>query len=325
MKTPATLAVLLLPGLLAAASAQEAIPASVRSLRQAGALDVQMRTDMGRDVHLRLEEADTTQDLGNRLTGEQIEKLNTIRSEAPDKFQILRCLFPRQIAEFLLRTPAQSAPAPADDAVQRVVWEIAADYISQPRNPSLSEDQLRARADFITASLKTLPPQPAPLQHLLEQAGQYEDPDFDSPAKTNTFLVLKDWYSPYQRPGMSIMGDTLRIDGAIVTQHLSADAAAARQSVEQYSDVCYSNYSAALAHWREGQITGNAYAGTIRRFLNDPRLAEFTPEEVSRAYQRVFGRDLRTDLEADRIAARLGHPVTYNDLRTSLAAQQVKE
>jgi hypothetical protein len=71
----------------------------------------------------------------------------------------------------------------------------------------------------------------------------------------------------------------------------------------------------ALAHWRTGQITGNAYAGSIRTFLNDPRLSEFTPEEVSRAYLRVFGRDLKTDIEADRVAARLGHPITYNQLR----------
>ena len=35
---------------------------------------------------------------------------------------------------------------------------------------------------------------------------------------------------------------------------------------------------------------------------------------------RVIGRDLKTDLEADQVAARLGHPVTYNQL-----PQYVKE
>jgi len=238
---------------------------------------------------------------------------------------ILSSLFPRQIAEFLLRAPSQPATAPADDALQRMVWEIASDYISEPPNPGLTEGQRRARADFVTASLQSLPPQPAPIQHLLEQASQYEDPDFDSPEKTNTFLVLKDGYSPYRQIGMSIVGDTLRIDGAEVTDHLSADATAARMPVEQYAEGRYRNYTTALNQWRTGQITGNAYAGTIRSFLNDPRLAEFTPEEVSRAYERVFGRDLKTDLEADRIAARLGHPVTYNDIRMAIAAQQTRE
>jgi len=274
-----------------------------------------MRTDSGRDVSLRLDTQYPTQDLGNRLTTEQIEKLDTIRSQAPDKYQILSCLFPQQIAEFLLRTPSTDQPAPADDAIQRVVWEIASDYISQPENPAFTDNQRRARTDFIRASLESLPPQPAPIQHLLETMSQDQDPDFNSPRKADAFLVLKDGYSPYRDVGMSIIGDTLRIDGAVVTQRLSADAAAARLPIEQYADNCYNRYSLALAHWRAGQITGNAYAGSIRTFLNDPRLSEFTPEEVSRAYLRVFGRDLKTDIEADRVAARLGHPITYNQLR----------
>lgn len=297
------------------ASAQQDIPAPVQALRQAGPLDIQMRTDTGRDVNLRLDEQYTTQPLGNRLTTDQIAKLDTIRSEAPDKYRILSCLFPRQIAEFLLRTPSTGEPAPADDAVQRVVWEIASDYISQPRNPDFTEAQRRARSAFIKASLQTLPPQPEPVQQLLEQVAQDQDPDFSSPSKANTFLVLKDWYSPYRSVGMSIVGDVLRIDGSVVTEHLSDEATAAGQSPEQYANACYLRYCQALARWRAGQLTGNAYAGSIRRFLNDPRLAEFTPEEVSRAYQRVFGRDLKTDLEADQIAERLGHPVTYNQLR----------
>jgi hypothetical protein len=301
--------------------AQQDVPAPVREIQQAGPLDIQMRTDTGRDVHLRLDQQYSTQTLGNRLTTEQIEKLDTIRAEAPDKYQILSCLFPEQIAEFLLRTPSSKTTSPADDAVQRLVWEIASDYISQPENPSFSENQRRARADFIKASLQSLPPQPAPVQHLLEQASQYEDPDFDSSQKANTFLVLKDWYSPYRSVGMSIAGDTLSIDGSIVTEHLSSAAAAAGQTPEQYAENYYNRYAQALNRWRSAQVTGNAYAGSIRRFLNDPRLADFTPEEVSRAYERVFGRDLKTDLEADRVAARLGHPVTYSQLR----AQSDKE
>jgi hypothetical protein len=299
----------------------EDIPPSVQGLRQAGPLNVELRTNTGSDVHLRLDTDYITQEPGNRLTDEQIEKLDTIRSEAPDKYQILSSLFPQQIAEFLLRTPsakppASPAPAPADDPIQRAVWEIASDYLSQPRNPAFSEGQRRARADFIKASLESLPPQPAPIRHLLEQACQYEDPDFSSPEKASTFQVLNEGYSPWRRVGMSIVGDTLRIDGAVVTERLGTDAAAAGMSPEEYANDYYSRYNVALNRWRSAQITGNAYAGSIRSFLNDPRLAEFTPEEVSRAYQRVFGRDLKTDLEADRIAARLGHPVTYAQLRS---------
>jgi hypothetical protein len=282
-----------------------------------------MRTNAGSDVHLQFDTDYPTQDPGDRLSDEQIANIDTIRAEAPDKYQVLSSLFPQQIAEFLLRTPsagasssAAPAPAPADDAVQRALWEIASDYISQPENPSFTEGQRRARADFIKASLESLPPQPAPIQHLLEQASQYEDPDFSSPEKASTFLVLKDGYSPWRRVGMSIMGDTLRIDGAVVTGRLSTDAAAAGLTTEEYADDYYNRYTLALNRWRAAQITGNAYAGTIRTFLNDPRLAEFTPGEVSRAYERVFGRDLKTDIEADRIAARLGHPVTYAQLRS---------
>jgi hypothetical protein len=311
-------------GSVLCASAQQDpqdVPAPVQALRQAGPLDIRMRTDTGRDVSLRMETAYSTQTLGNRLTTEQIEKLDTIRAEAPDKYQILSCLFPQQIAEFLLRSPSSTSTAPADDAVQRLVWEIASDYISRPADPSFTEGQRRARADFIRASLDSLPAQPAPIEHLLEQASRYEDPDFDSPEKASTFLVLKQGYSPYRSVGMSIVGDTLSIDGAIVTDHLAADAASAGQSPEQYADNYYAHYLSALDHWRSGQITGNAYAGSVRQFLNDPRLSEFTPEEVSRAYQRVFGRDLKTDLEADRLAAQLGHPVTYSQLRAQTAKE----
>ena len=308
-------------GALLGASAQEEIPAPVQQLRQGGALDIQMRTDTGRDVHLRMENQYTTQDFGNQLTAEQLEKLNTIHAEAPDKFQILSSLFPRQIAEFLLRTPSQPGVAPADDALQRLVWEIGGDYISRPQSAGFTEGQRRARADFIKASLRDLPDQPPAIQHLLEQASRYEDPDFASADKANTFLVLKDWYSPYRVAGMSIVGDVLRVDGSMVTEHLAADAAAAGQGVEEYAQACYAGYCQGLDRWRAGQVTGNAYAGSVRRFLNDPRLASFTPEEVSRAYQRVYGRDLKTDLEADRMAARVGHPVTYAEIRAGVAKE----
>ena len=318
---PAFAALAVLPALTLRLFAQQGeVPSPVQDVRQAGPLDVQLRTDAGKDVNLRMETDYPTQDMGKQLTTEQIDKLDTIRAEAPDKYQILSTLFPRQIAEFLLRTPSAGSPAPADDAIQRMVWEIASDYISQPQT-TYSDDQRRARADFIRSSLESLPPQPTPLQHLLEEASQYEDPDFSSPEKADTFMVLKDWYSPYRDVGMSIVGDTLQLNGVTVTEHLAAAAAAAGLSPEQYADQCYSRYSKALNRWRSGQITGNAYAGTIRDFLNDPRLAEFTPEEVSRAYQRVFGRDLKTDLEADRMSAQLGHPITYNQLR----AQTIRE
>lgn len=317
MKKTLALLALLAASPLIGLRAQEVIPPSVAETRQAGPLDVQMRTDAGRDVHLRLETQYATQDLGSQLTTGQLDKLETIRAEAPDKFRILSCLFPEQIAEFLLRTPPEgdAAPAPADDPIERAVWEIASEYISQPQDPRFTESQRRARADFVKAALETLPAQPPPIQRILEEASRYEDPDFDSPEKANTFLVLKDWYSPYRSVGMSIIGDVLRIDGAVVTEHLGSDAAAAGQTPEAYADACYRRYRVALERWRSGQITGNAYAGSIRSFLNDPRLDEFTPEEVSRAYQRVFGRDLRTDLEADRVAERVGHPVTYAELR----------
>ena len=313
-------------GALLPACGQENIPPQVRNLSQASALDIQLRTDTARDVHLRLDKEYATQDLGDRLTTEQLEQLDTIRAEAPDKYQILASFFPSQIAEFLLRAPSRGASPdwsipPADDPIQRLLWEIAADYIGRPQNRAMTESQLRARADFVRASLQSLPAQPAPIQQVLERASHYEDPDFGSSEKTGAFLGLQGGYSPYRRVAMSIAGDTLRVDGWVITGHLGAVAAAAGQSPEQYAYGYYNRYSQALAYWRTSQITGNAYAGSIRRFLNDPRLADFTPEEVARAYWRVFGRDLGTDLEADRIAARLGHPVTYSQIRAQQPAK----
>jgi hypothetical protein len=314
LTVPATFAALILAALALGtiASAQDLLLPGP----QAGAADIHIPTDAGNDVHLKLDPQYTTQDFGRQLSTEQIEKLDTIRSEAPSKYQILSALFPEQIAEFLMRTPSTAGPAaPADDPVARMVWQIASDYISQPESGGFTDSQLQARADFIHASLQTLPPQPPAIQHILEQASQVQDRDFDSPEKTLIFNGLKNWYSPYRQVSMSIIGDTLRIDDRIVTNHLSDAAAAADLSPEQYAYTYYARYNKALADWRSAQLSGNAYAGTIRRFLNDPRLSDFSPEEIARAYQRVFGRDLKTDLQADALSARLGHPITYNDLR----------
>ena len=301
-------------------SAQEAIPAPVQAVRQAGPLDVRLRTDVGPRHPLRLDTQYSTQDLGKRLTPEQMEKLATIRAEAPSKFQILTCTLPapdrRVSAAGGGRDPAATT-APADDAVQRLVWEIGASYMTQPESPEMTENQRRARADFVQASLKTLPPQPEPMRHLLEQAARYGDPDFNSPEKAGAFLVLKDWYSPYRQVGDVDPGRYLANRRA---HRDRPPCGRCRRGPGGYRKLCgraVPRYTAALGRWRLAQITGNAYAGSIRRFLNDPRLAEFTPQEVSRAYQRVFGRDLQTDLEADREAARLGHPVTYNELRVA--------
>jgi glycerophosphoryl diester phosphodiesterase len=284
---------------------------------QAGPLDAQVPTDTGGYIHLRLETQYPTQDFGSQLSTYQMDKLDAIRAQAPDKFQLLSALYPEQITEYLLRSP-QSAPsiAASDDSTQSLLWQIATEYLTEPQSAGFTDAQLRARADFIRASLASLPPQPPAIQRLLDQACQVQDPDFDSPAKASTFAGLDQWYSPYRPISMSIVGDVLRIDDRVVTYHLSDAAVAAGQDPEQYAHACYSRYNQAIARWRAAQVTGNAYAGSIRSFLDDPRLAGFTPDEVSKAYQRVFGRDLKTDLEADQISARLGHPITYNDLHS---------
>ena len=148
---------------------------------------------------------------------------------------------------------------------------------------------------------ESLPPQPAP-DPAFARAGQpVRGPGFQLPGKGRHVPGAQGWVQPLA-PGRDV--DRRRYAADRWRRGDRAPRGRCRrrgpQPVEEYADNYYNRYSQALNHWRTAQITGNAYAGTIRSFLNDPRLAEFTPEEVSRAYQRVFGRDLKTDLEADR-------------------------
>lgn len=289
------------------------LPESIAVLRHAGPLHLGLRA-AAQDVSLSLEPHYTTQTLGDRLTTTQVEKLDRIRTAAPDKFEILQTLFPRQIAEYLLRTDLRVAPpASADDPVQRLVLEIAGDYLSAP-TPVLNEEQQRARGEFLEAALGRAP-QDSGLRMVLQSAARYQDADFGSPAKANAFLALQNKYSPYKPVGMSRVGDTLSIGGQVVTDRLATDAAKAGRTADQLASERYDALCRELAHWRDAQLTGNAYAGTIKSFLSDPRLATFTPEEIHRAYHRVFGRELKIDLEADGLAAQLGHPVTYLELQ----------
>ena len=149
---------------------------------------------------------------------------------------------------------------------------------------------------------------------MLESCARYTDPDFSTVKKTNTFLTLKKQYSPFKDVAMSVAGDTLMIGGKIVSERLRADAAVAGQSVDLYAQERRAALARDLAAWREGQISGDAYAGTIKSFLSDPRLADFTPEETHRAYSRIFGRDLKMDINADRISAKEGRLVTYAEM-----------
>ncbi|GEM_PF-5040508 len=293
------------------------LPMSIATLRQAGPLNIELRTNAAHDVSLYLEPQYTTQTLGDRLTTEQIARLDQVRAEAPEKFEILQCLFPRQIAEYLLRTNATAAPvAPADDAVQRLVLEIAGDYLTKPMPGDFTEGQRHARREFLQTALTKLPVEQGDLRNVIESAARYEDPDFGTTEKTNAFLALQNQYSPFKPVGMSLIGDTLSINGKIVTEQLGRDAASARRDPEQLAFDRYNALCREFTRWRDGQLTGNAYAGTIKSFLNDPRLATFTPEEIHRAYRRVFGRDLKIDLQADRVAAQTGHPITYNELQS---------
>ena len=115
----------------------------------------------------------------------------------------------------------------------------------------------------------------------------------------------------------AIGGDTLIIGGRVVTDRLRTDASVAGQTVDRYALGKYAALKRELEEWRAGQISGDAYAGTIKSFLNDPRLAGFTPEEIHRAYLRIFGRDLKTDINADRISAKEGRPITYAEMMAS--------
>src|SRR5438093_317159 len=125
------------------------LPESIAVLRHAGPLNITLRTNLARDVSLNFEPQYTTQSMGDRLTSEQMEKLDRIRAEAPNKFEILQTLFPRQIAEYLLRSEAPGAAAPIDDSVQRLVLEVAGEYLTQPLAGNFSDGQRRARREFL--------------------------------------------------------------------------------------------------------------------------------------------------------------------------------
>ncbi len=269
-----------------AAARAEDLPQSIRILRHGGPLDITIRADNGDDISLYLERAYTTQALGKMLTTDQIDTLNLLRAEAPEKFAIIETLFPQQTAEFLLRTTVP-APLPAENSSSPLMLQISGNRDAEPVAGSFT------KAEKPAASVNS---------------------DFGSREKMSTFLALQNQYSPYRQPGFALAGDTLVIGGKVVTDRLNEVASAARVSAEQYAYERYNALCRALMRWREGQVTGNAYAGTIHAFLRDRRLASFTPEEVSRAYQRVFGRDLKIDIEADREAEKAGHRLTYNEL-----------
>ncbi|MEA3189346.1 MAG: hypothetical protein QOD99_3176 [Chthoniobacter sp.] len=300
----------LFPGaVLFVSGAAAELPESIAVLRHAGPLNVTLRTNAAQDVSLCLEPQYTTQSFGDRLTTEQIAKLDQIRAGAPDKFEILQTLFPRQIAEYLLRSPVSSTAAPlSEDPVQRLVLEIAGDYLSAPASTSDKQVHNRFSGEALNTATDT------GTRAVLRSAAPYRDPDFVTTRHADTFVALQNQYSPYKPVGMSLVGDTLSIGGKVQTERLSAEALAAKRTPEQLAEERYESLCRQLAKWRQGQLTGNAYAGTIKAFLNDPRLATFTPEEIHRAYRRVFGRDLKIDLQADRLAAQLGHQVTYYEL-----------
>lgn len=297
------------------------IPASIRFLRPLH-LDVKMRVDSQRDISLRLDPS--MEPVGQQLDTHQMWKLDQIRREIPQKFRVLQNLFPRQIAEYLLREGV-ALPEPgtsqldalAPNVSAEIATRIAERYLTEPLPSGLTEDQARVRSEFVSAAAAMLPAEQAALRPVLESCARYSDPDFGTAKKTSTFLALKKQYSPYKDVPMTVAGDTLILGGKVVTERLSADAAVAGRSAEQFAYARRAEIARDLAQWRAAQISGEAYAGTIKSFLNDPRLAEFTPEEVHRAYARIFGRDLKTDIAADRMAAKAGKPVTYLEVMAS--------
>ena len=286
-----------------------------REITPSGNLEVKMNIDAQHDISLRLEPS--TEPLGQQLDSHQMWKLDQIRAEAPERFRLLQRLFPRQIAEYLLRqgksTSAGTADTSRDGAVQ-VAMQIAERYLTEPQPAGFTEEQVLARREFIANAAAKLPSENVALRRALESSARYADSDFGTERKTNTFLALKKQYSPYKAVPMSLAGDTLIIGGKVVTDRLRTDASVAGQTVDRYAQGKYAAITRELEEWRAGQISGDAYAGTIKSFLNDPRLAAFTPEEIHRAYQRIFGRDLKTDIAADHLSAKEGRPVTYAEL-----------
>lgn len=301
----------------AAPSSAAEIPESIRFLRPLH-LDAKLRVDAQHDISLRLDPS--LEPIGQQLDSHQMWKLDQIRAEIPQKFRILQNMFPRQIAEYLLQrggtatSSARYVEGPASDPSTDVALRVAERYLSEPLATGFTEEQLRARHAFITAAARNLSPENASLRPVLESCARYTDPDFGTAKKTGVFLALKKQYSPFQDITMSIVGDTLILGGKIVTERLRTDAAIESRTPEQYAQTRRAQMAGDLAEWRAAQISGDAYAGTIKSFLNDPRLADFTPEETHRAYARIFGRELKTDLAADRLTAKEGHPVTYAEM-----------
>ena len=259
----------------AALNTASEIPESLRYFRPVN-LDVKMRVDSGHDISLRLEPSQ--EPIGKQLDTDQMWKLDQIRAELPQRFRLLQNMFPRQIAEYLLRQGFTSGSEKATESS-----ELAPRFAGRRLTETLSPD-------FAF------------------------DPDFDSAKKAGVFLALKKRYNPYREVTMTVAGDTLILGGKIITDRLRTDASIAGQTPEQYAYARRAELSRDLAQWRAAQISGDAYAGTIKGFLNDPRLAEFTPEETHRAYARIFGRDLKTDVAADRLAAKEGRLVTYAEI-----------
>ena len=301
----------------AALNSASDIPASVRFHRPLH-LDVNLRVDSQHDISLRLDPS--LEPIGQQLDSHQMWKLDQIRAEIPQKFRILQNMFPRQIAEYLLRggsavrEPVSYSDSSYPDDATDVAIRIAERYLSEPLPSGFTEEQLRARHAFITTAARNLPAEKAALRPVLESCARYSDPDFGTAKKTDIFLALKKQYSPYKDVAMSVVGDTLILGGRIVTERLRADAAVESRTPEQFAQARRSELTSDLAQWRAAQISGDAYAGTIKSFLKDPRLQDFTPEETHRAYARIFGRDLKTDIAADRLAAKEGKPITYAEM-----------
>ena len=278
-------------------------------------LDVKMRVDAQHDISLRLEPS--AEPLGQQLDTHQMWKLDQIRAEIPERFRLLQRIFPRQIAEYLLRQGTGVAPASGDasrEGAVQVAMRVAERYLTEPQPPGFTDEQLQARLEFITKAAANLPAENAALRAVLESCARHTDADFGTVEKTSAFLALKKQYSPYKTVPMSVAGDTLIIGGKIISDRLRTDASVAGRTPEQFAQEKYAALTRELAEWRAGQISGDAYAGTIKSFLNDPRLAGFTPGEIHRAYVRIFGRELKTDINADRISAKEGKPVTYAEM-----------
>ncbi len=298
-----------------AADFSENIVTLRREITPSSNLDVKMRIDAQHDIALRLEPS--AEPLGQQLDTHQMWKLEQIRAEAPERFRLLQKLFPRQLAEYLLREgtgrTSGANDASRDDATQ-VAMRIAERYLAEPLPAGFSEEQSRARREFVTSAAAKLPPGNTALRAVLESCARHPDSDFGTVEKTNAFLALKKQYCPYASVPMTIAGDTLLIGGKVITERLRADASVAARTPEQYAREKYAAITRELADWRAGQISGDAYAGSIKSFLNDPRLARFSPEEIHRAYSRIFGRELKTDIAADRLSAKEGRPVTYAEM-----------